>query len=73
MSFNLIGTHPHDVAAVLASEGVAVRSGHHCAMPLHKHLQIPGSVRASFYLYNDTKDIDDLFLALEKARKILIS
>ena len=73
VSFNLIGTHPHDVAAVLASEGVAVRSGHHCAMPLHKHLQIPGSVRASFYLYNDTKDIDDLFLALEKARKILTS
>ncbi len=71
VSFNLIGIHPHDVASVLSSEGVAVRSGHHCAMPLHKHLQIPGSVRASFYLYNDKKDIDDLFDGLLKAQKIL--
>ncbi len=71
VSFNIKGIHPHDVSAVLASEGVAVRSGHHCAMPLHKHLEIPGSVRASFYIYNDYRDIDDLVLALDKARKIL--
>lgn len=71
ISFNLIGIHPHDVASVLSSEGIAVRSGHHCTMPLHKHLQIPGSVRASFYVYNDKKDIDDLFEALLKAQKIL--
>jgi len=72
VSFNIKRIHPHDLAAVLASEGIAVRSGHHCAMPLHKHLQIPGSVRASFYLYNDEKDIDALFEALNKAKKILL-
>jgi cysteine desulfurase/selenocysteine lyase len=72
VSFNIKRIHPHDLAAVLASEGVAVRSGHHCAMPLHKHLQIPGSVRASFYLYNDEKDIDALFEAIKKAKKILL-
>jgi cysteine desulfurase/selenocysteine lyase len=72
VSFNIKRIHPHDLAAVLASEGVAVRSGHHCAMPLHKHLQIPGSVRASFYLYNDEKDIDALFDAIKKAKKILL-
>jgi cysteine desulfurase/selenocysteine lyase len=71
VSFNLIGIHPHDVASVLSSEGIAVRSGHHCAMPLHKHLKLPGTVRASFYLYNDKKDIDILFDALTKAQKIL--
>jgi cysteine desulfurase/selenocysteine lyase len=72
VSFNIKRIHPHDLAAVLASEGVAVRSGHHCAMPLHKHLQIPGSVRASFYLYNDEKDIDALFEGIKKAKKILL-
>lgn len=72
VSFNIKKIHPHDLAAVLASEGIAVRSGHHCAMPLHKHLQIPGSVRASFYIYNDKEDIDILFKAIEKARKILL-
>lgn len=71
VSFNLIGIHPHDVASVLSAEGIAVRSGHHCAMPLHKHLKIPGSVRASFYFYNDQKDIDALFEGLQKAQKIL--
>lgn len=72
VSFNIKRIHPHDLAAVLASEGIAVRSGHHCAMPLHKHLQIPGSVRASFYLYNDEKDIDALFEGIKKAKKILL-
>jgi cysteine desulfurase/selenocysteine lyase len=72
VSFNIKKIHPHDLAAVLASEGIAVRSGHHCAMPLHKHLQIPGSVRASFYLYNDEKDIDALFEGIKKAKKILL-
>ena len=72
VSFNIKGIHPHDLAAVLASEGIAVRSGHHCAMPLHKHLQIPGSVRASFYLYNDESDIEALFEGIKKAKKILL-
>lgn len=72
VSFNIKKIHPHDLAAVLASEGIAVRSGHHCAMPLHKHLQIPGSVRASFYIYNDEEDIDSLFEAIKKAKKILL-
>lgn len=72
VSFNIKRIHPHDLAAVLANEGIAVRSGHHCAMPLHKHLQIPGSVRASFYFYNDEKDIDALFEGIKKAKKILL-
>ena len=71
VSFNLVGAHPHDVSAILASMGIAVRSGHHCAMPLHRHLEIPGSVRASFYIYNDFDDIDALFKGIEKAKKIL--
>ncbi|NBO23186.1 aminotransferase class V-fold PLP-dependent enzyme, partial [bacterium] len=71
VSFNIKGIHPHDLAAVLASEGVAVRSGHHCAMPLHKHFKIPGSVRASFYFYNDESDIDSLFEGIKKGIKIL--
>lgn len=58
------GVHPHDVAQVLDSQGVAVRSGHHCCMPLHQHLGIPGSVRASFSVYNAKTDIDRLVNAL---------
>jgi cysteine desulfurase/selenocysteine lyase len=63
--------HAHDIASVLNSMGVAVRSGHHCAMPLHKELNIPATVRASYYIYNDTSDIDKLIEGVEKALKML--
>ncbi len=60
LSFTIDGIHPHDVAQVLDSFGIAVRAGHHCAMPLHDKLNIPASTRASFYLYNSTADVEKL-------------
>lgn len=65
-SFTLEGIHPHDIAQILDSEGIAVRAGHHCAMPLHEKYQIPATTRASFYLYNTTQDVDKLVHGLEK-------
>ncbi len=70
ISFTLEGVHPHDVATVLDREGVAVRGGHHCAMPLHAALGVPATNRASFYLYNTTDDVDALVRALEKAKEL---
>ncbi len=69
-AFTLDGIHPHDIAQVLDSEGIAVRAGHHCAMPLHDKLQIQASTRASFYLYNNTADIDRLAAAVRKVKTI---
>jgi cysteine desulfurase / selenocysteine lyase len=71
IAFTIDGIHAHDIASVLSSEGVAVRSGHHCTMPLHKSLEIPASVRASYYLYNTSEEIDVLVKGIEKAKKIL--
>ncbi|MEM5877719.1 MAG: cysteine desulfurase [Candidatus Aenigmatarchaeota archaeon] len=70
VAFNLVGIHPHDIAAVLNQEGIAIRSGHHCAMPLHEKLKISASARASFYLYNTKTEIDLLVKKLEKIKKI---
>ncbi|HLD96878.1 MAG TPA: aminotransferase class V-fold PLP-dependent enzyme, partial [Candidatus Nanoarchaeia archaeon] len=64
VSFN-IGVHPHDVSALLDAEGIAVRGGHHCAMPLASLLGLTGSVRASFYIYNTIEEIDRFADALE--------
>jgi len=71
LAFNLRGAHPHDLASVLDSEGIAVRSGHHCTMPVHARLGIAASVRASFYLYNMEDEVDRLIEGLSKAKKIL--
>ncbi|MFH2109570.1 MAG: SufS family cysteine desulfurase [Patescibacteria group bacterium] len=70
VAFNLPGVHSHDLASVLDSVGVAVRSGHHCAMPLHTALDIPSSVRVSLYIYNTKEDIDALISGINKAKKI---
>jgi cysteine desulfurase/selenocysteine lyase len=70
VSFTLEDIHPHDVAAVLDGEGVAVRAGHHCCQPLHATLDIPATTRASFYLYNIPEEVDRLVAGLEKARKL---
>jgi cysteine desulfurase/selenocysteine lyase len=59
-AFSLDGVHPHDVAQVLDREGVAVRAGHHCAMPLHDRFDLPATTRASFYLYNTIGEVDRL-------------
>ena len=71
LSFLLAGTHPHDVGTLLDRQGVAVRTGHHCAMPLMDALDIPGTVRASFGLYNQREDVDRLVAAVHKAREML--
>ncbi len=70
-TFNIGGIHPHDLASVLDAEGVAVRSGLHCAHPLMKKLKLDSAVRASLYFYNDIADIDQFFEGIEKAKKIL--
>ena len=70
ISFNLADIHPHDMASILDEEGVAIRSGHHCAQPLMEYLDIPGTSRASFYIYNSTSDIDAFIGALLKAKSV---
>lgn len=70
ISFNLADIHPHDLTTVLDEEGIAIRSGHACAMPLMSVLKVPAVARASFHIYNDESDIDALAAALEKARRI---
>lgn len=71
MSFLLDGAHPNDVGQLLDQQGVAVRTGHHCTMPLMDCLGIPGTIRASFSIYNDHTDIERLFSALEKVKTFL--
>ena len=71
LSFLIDGAHPHDVGTLLDQQGVAVRTGHHCAMPLMDALGIPGTVRASFALYNRRDDVDQLVAAVRKASTML--
>ncbi|HTK60242.1 MAG TPA: cysteine desulfurase [Candidatus Baltobacteraceae bacterium] len=71
VAFDLPGMHPHDLVTLLDREGVSVRGGHHCAMPLHEKLGLPGTGRASLHLYNDEKDIDLLAMALAKAKAVM--
>jgi cysteine desulfurase/selenocysteine lyase len=70
VSFTVDDIHAHDVAAVLDREGVAVRAGHHCAMPLHTRFGIPASVRASFYVYNLPSEVDRLVEGVQKAKQV---
>ena len=67
ISFNIKGIHPHDIASILDTEGVCVRSGNHCAQPLMRFLGIDSTCRASFSFYNDKEDVDKLIKALDKA------
>ena len=67
ISFNIKGVHPHDVASILDSEGVCVRSGNHCAQPLLRYLGFDSTCRASFYIYTTQEDVDNLVKALIKA------
>ena len=71
ISFLLDGSHPNDVGTLLDQQGIAVRSGHHCNMPLMTRLGIPGTVRASFSLYNNQDDVDALINGVEKASTFL--
>ena len=71
LSFTTATAHPHDVGELLDQQGVAVRTGHHCAMPLMERLGVPGTVRASFALYNSRADVDALAAAVRKALSLL--
>lgn len=70
ISFNIKGVHPHDVASILDSNGVCVRSGNHCAQPLLRYLGMNSTCRASFSIYNTKEDVDNLVEALKKAYKM---
>jgi cysteine desulfurase/selenocysteine lyase len=72
ISFNLIGAHHSDVGQILDREGVAVRAGHHCAQPLMTRLGVPGTVRASFSVYNNESDVETFVQAVAKAREMLL-
>lgn len=70
ISFNMKGVHPHDIASILDSNNVCVRSGNHCAQPLMRFLGIDSTCRASFYFYNNKEDVDKLVQSLNKAYKM---
>ena len=69
VAFTFSDIHPHDLATFFDQEGIAVRAGHHCAMPLHKKLGLTATTRASFYLYNEREEVDVFIAALHKAKK----
>ena len=71
VSFTFEGIHPHDIGTILDTEGVAIRTGHHCAMPVMDFYKIPATARASMSFYNTFEEIDRLVAALEQARKVL--
>ena len=71
ISFNIGSVHPFDVGTLLDQQGVAVRTGHHCAEPLIDYLGVPGTVRVSFGLYNDKNDVDAFIAALKRAQRML--
>ena len=71
ISFNVKGVHPHDVSTILDETGIAIRSGHACAMPLMQRLGVESVCRASFYIYNDKEDVDALIDGLEKVKEVL--
>ena len=70
LSFTMKGVHPHDVGTILNEEGVAVRTGHHCAQPVMQRFGIPATARASFYLYNTMSEVDALVAGIRKVQKI---
>ena len=69
-AFTIEGLHPHDIAEVLDKDGIAIRAGHHCAMPLHHRLGLNASARASFYVYTTFEEVDKLTRALHRARSV---
>jgi cysteine desulfurase / selenocysteine lyase len=70
ISFTLADVHPHDLATILDTEGIAIRAGHHCTQPLMRHLGVSATARASFYLYNTHAEVDRLVEGLQHARTI---
>lgn len=72
ISFNVEGAHPYDVGTLLDQMGIAVRTGHHCAQPVMDFYHIPGTIRASFAVYNTLEEVDRLVTSLQKAMKMLL-
>jgi cysteine desulfurase/selenocysteine lyase len=70
VSFNVDGIHPHDLGTVLDQQGVAIRAGHHCAMPVMERFGLAGTARASFAFYNTTGEIDQLVDAVRVAQRM---
>jgi cysteine desulfurase/selenocysteine lyase len=70
VSFHVAGVHPHDLGTILDEDGIAIRTGHHCAMPVMEYFQLPATARASFAFYNTLEEIDRLAAGVERARKI---
>jgi cysteine desulfurase/selenocysteine lyase len=70
VSFEIEGIHPHDIGTVLDSEGVAIRAGHHCCMPLMERLGVTATARASFAMYNTKEEINHLVKSLDKLHEI---
>lgn len=70
ISFTMDGVHPHDIAQILGDMNICIRAGHHCAQPLHTRLGIPATARASFYIYNDTNDINRFIDGIKKVKKV---
>ncbi len=71
VAFNFADVHPHDIGQILNESGIAIRAGHHCCQPLMKDLNVSGTARASFYIYNTKDEIDKLLAALKEADKVL--
>ena len=72
LSFVVDGIHPHDLGTILGQEGIAIRAGHHCAMPVVEHFNIPATTRASFTIYNTIEEVNRLFEGIENARKVFL-
>ena len=72
LSFTLKGIHPHDVGTILDGEGIAIRAGHHCTMPIMERFSIPATARASFSFYNTCEEVDALFHAIDKCKKVFL-
>jgi len=70
MSFKIDGLHPSDIGTLLDQQGIAIRTGHHCAMPLMDYYGVPGTARASFAFYNTMEEVEKLFAALQKIQRL---
>jgi len=70
VSFILKGIHPHDIGTILDQEGIAIRTGHHCAQPVMQKFGIPATARASFAFYNTLNEIDELVNAIHKVKEV---
>jgi cysteine desulfurase/selenocysteine lyase len=70
LSFTIAGVHPHDVGTILNEDGVAVRTGHHCAQPVMQRFGVPATVRASFAFYNTFEEIDQLVAGIHRVQKM---